>query len=84
MDIFKVTYETDNYKNGVESKKLVTCFFSDINKIKESFGLTKEEIIHLYYGIGSSKYIANTVVKNIEKYTPEDNKEKPKFCVHFS
>ena len=84
MDIFKVTYETENYKNGVESKKLVTCFFDDINKIKDNFGLTREEIIHLYYGIGASKYVPNTVVKNIEKYTQDDNKEKTKFCVHFS
>jgi len=88
MDIFKVCYITTVYKEGIVTEEPVTCFFNDINKIRTDFGLTKEEIIKLYYNIGINQdFIKNSksVVKSIEKYTEQDKtNEKPKFCVHFN
>jgi len=86
MDIFKVLYETTIYKDNLIIKEPVVCYFNDINKIKETFGLSKEEIIHMYYGIGFTNVVKNSVVKSIEKYVEQEQntKDKPKFCVHFS
>ena len=86
MDLFKVSYVTTNYKDNKIIEEPVVCYFNDINKIKETFGLSKEEIIHLYYGIGLNNVVKNSVVKSIEKYVEakENAKDKPKFCVHFS
>jgi len=88
MDIFKVLYETTIYKDNLIIKEPVVCYFNDINKIKETFGLSKEEIIHMYYGIGFTNVVKNSVVKSIEKYVEQgqkaNTKDKPKFCVHFS
>lgn len=84
-DIFKVCYMSTVYTEGKISQVPVTCFFNDINKIKDDFGLSKEEIIQIYYNIGSYNKVKNSVVKSIEKYVEhEEIKEKPKFCVHFS
>jgi hypothetical protein len=86
MDIFKVIYETTMYKDNLIIKEPVVCYFNDINKIKETFGLSKEEIIHLYYGIGFTNVVKNSVVKSIEKFIEQEQnaKDKPKFCVHFT
>lgn len=83
MSIFKVNYETTIYENTDIKKDLVTCYFNDINEVMNKFGLSKEEIVELYYKI-NPQCTANSVVKSIEKYTEEDENEKPKICVHFA
>jgi len=82
--IFKVSYESTVYENNRITYEPRICVFKDINKIKDTFGLSKEEIVDLYYGISQRTRVSDTVVKSIEKYTEPVEKEKRKFCVHFS
>jgi len=84
MDIFKVSYISTNYENGNITQQPRICVFKDINKIKDTFGLSKEEIVEMYYGISPRTRVSGTVVKSIEKYCEAEKKDKPKFCVHFS
>ena len=83
MLLFKVNYETTIYENTDIKKDLVTCYFNDINEVMNKFGLSKEEIVELYYKINPQSTV-NSVVKSIEKYTEEDENDKPKICVHFA